>query len=283
MSPIKTVKNPLTVIAIFAGTAEISGTLILPLLETQSQQIYIWFLMLFPFILIIFFFLTLNFNHRVLYAPSDFSNEDHFVNILQKPSIQESISNMENDIEYNQHITGDDPETNDYIINNMDSEDKKSIDDTILTKTQRENETKTIRNIIRQRMKEARMAELLVLKKLEKELGAPIQRDMMIKAGTSKIIFDGVAHIGNSLTGVEVRFMRNKNTFNNSIWQALFGKFESLYNSLNESQKKSFSIIFAIVTDEKHEEIKQHIENRMEKLSFPVHIKVFDFDELQNE
>lgn len=53
---ISTVKNPLTVIAIFAGTAEISGTAILPLLEIESQQIYIWFLMLFPLILILFSF-----------------------------------------------------------------------------------------------------------------------------------------------------------------------------------------------------------------------------------
>ncbi len=74
----------MTVIAIFAGTAEISGTAILPLLEIESQQIYIWFLMLFPLILILFFFLTLNSNHKVLYAPSDFSNEDNFVHILKK-------------------------------------------------------------------------------------------------------------------------------------------------------------------------------------------------------
>ena len=51
---ISTVKNPLTVIAIFAGTAEISGTAILPLLEVQSQQTYLWFLMLFPIVLIVF-------------------------------------------------------------------------------------------------------------------------------------------------------------------------------------------------------------------------------------
>lgn len=89
-----TVKNPLTVIAIFAGTAEISGTAILPLLEAGAQSTYIWFLMLFPFTLIALFFITLNWNHKVLYAPSDFKDEDHFVNILQKASLKDQIEEL---------------------------------------------------------------------------------------------------------------------------------------------------------------------------------------------
>jgi hypothetical protein len=42
------VKNPLTVVALFAGFAEVSGTLILPHLEIQVQHTYVWFLMGFP-------------------------------------------------------------------------------------------------------------------------------------------------------------------------------------------------------------------------------------------
>ncbi len=44
------VKNPLTVIAMFAGIAEISGTIVLPFIDVANQAIYIWFLMLFPVI-----------------------------------------------------------------------------------------------------------------------------------------------------------------------------------------------------------------------------------------
>ena len=35
--------------------------------------------MLFPIILVVLFFSTLIFNHRVLYAPSDYNNEDNFL------------------------------------------------------------------------------------------------------------------------------------------------------------------------------------------------------------
>lgn len=76
------IKNPLTVISQFAAIAEISGTIVLPFIAPENQAIYIWFLMLFPAFLVGIFFLTLNFNHKTLYAPSDYSNQDHFLNLF---------------------------------------------------------------------------------------------------------------------------------------------------------------------------------------------------------
>ena len=54
------VKNPLTVIAMFAAIAEISGTIVLPFVDAALQGLYIWFLMLFPTLLVGAFFVTLN-------------------------------------------------------------------------------------------------------------------------------------------------------------------------------------------------------------------------------
>lgn len=273
---ISTVKNPLTVIAIFAGTAEISGTAILPLLEAQSQQTYIWFLMLFPLILIVFFFLTLNWNHKVLYAPSDFTNEDNFVNILKKPSIQETIINIKEGLEEGCD-ENDEPETE------KNTKKNSTRNSTISTKEKRNNDATFVRDIQRQRMQEAQLAELLVLNKLEQELKSPIQREMMMKIGNTQFIFDGVVQIGSSLTGIEVKYMRRKNTLNSSMWHNMTDRFERLYHSLSDSQKKSFSIIFAVITDENADDIKPLLEKRMSDLSFPVQIRVYDFDQLRNE
>jgi len=79
---IKQIHNPLTIIAIFAGIAEISGSVVLPFINAANQQIFVFFLIGFPLVLVLLFFITLNFNHRVLYSPSDFSNEQHFVNLI---------------------------------------------------------------------------------------------------------------------------------------------------------------------------------------------------------
>lgn len=73
------ISNPMTVIATFAFISETSAAVSLPFLENEERKIYIWFLISFPFYLIFLFFLTLNFNYRSLYAPSDFAKDDNFL------------------------------------------------------------------------------------------------------------------------------------------------------------------------------------------------------------
>lgn len=87
-----TIKNPLTIIAIFAGIAEVSGTAILPLISDQNQLIFIYFLISFPLLLIVLFFITLNFNNKVLYAPSDYRDESNYISVNKyDPSNQKTI------------------------------------------------------------------------------------------------------------------------------------------------------------------------------------------------
>ncbi|WP_194789296.1 hypothetical protein [Pseudomonas sp. UFMG81] len=61
--------SPLTLIAVFAGVIEASALASLPFLSEDSQTIYTWFLVGFPFFLTVLFFLTLNFNTGSLFAP----------------------------------------------------------------------------------------------------------------------------------------------------------------------------------------------------------------------
>lgn len=72
------IKNPLTIVGIFAGLVEIAGTAVMPFLSPNIQIIYVWFLMVFPAVLVIAFFLTLYFRHHVLYAPSDYRADEGF-------------------------------------------------------------------------------------------------------------------------------------------------------------------------------------------------------------
>ncbi|KQZ91267.1 MULTISPECIES: hypothetical protein [unclassified Pseudomonas] len=80
--PKKRIANPITVIAIFATLSETSAAVILPLLDNREREIYIWFLISFPFYLLLLFFATLNFNYRSLYAPSDYEKGEHFIEAL---------------------------------------------------------------------------------------------------------------------------------------------------------------------------------------------------------
>ncbi|MEK3920609.1 hypothetical protein [Paenibacillus sp. FSL K6-2393] len=89
------VQNPLTIIAIFAGIAEIAGTGVLLGLPLEIQRTFIWFVMLFPVGLVAAFFLVLLFKHNVLYAPSDFVDENNFMNLLQNKKVIEVVDLLE--------------------------------------------------------------------------------------------------------------------------------------------------------------------------------------------
>jgi hypothetical protein len=79
---IKLISNPLTIIAIFAALAEINATISIGLVDKSLQPTFIWFVILFPTLLIVLFFITLNFNTKVIYAPSDYKDDDSFHRML---------------------------------------------------------------------------------------------------------------------------------------------------------------------------------------------------------
>lgn len=76
------ITNPMTVIAIFAAISETSAAVSLPFLDNADREIYVWFLISFPFYLLFLFFITLNFNYRSLYSPSDFGKDKSFLKVI---------------------------------------------------------------------------------------------------------------------------------------------------------------------------------------------------------
>lgn len=96
-SAISLVKNPLTIIAMFAGLAEVSGTAILPWIAEPNQKIYIYFLMFFPTFLVSLFFFTLHKKSESLYAPSDFVDEKNYMALIGQQGISITSSLNKND------------------------------------------------------------------------------------------------------------------------------------------------------------------------------------------
>jgi len=79
----KLITNTMTIIAIFAALSETSAAVSLPFLNQEERELYVWFLISFPFYLLLLFFATLNFNYRSLYAPSDFEKGKHFMKVME--------------------------------------------------------------------------------------------------------------------------------------------------------------------------------------------------------
>ena len=80
----KKITNPLTIVGLFSGVAEIAASVALVSLSPELQAIFIWFVILFPILLVILFFMTWNFNPTVLYSPGDYRNEENFLLMLSK-------------------------------------------------------------------------------------------------------------------------------------------------------------------------------------------------------
>tara|TARA_B100000929_G_scaffold271724_1_gene242795 strand:- start:1728 stop:2279 length:552 start_codon:yes stop_codon:yes gene_type:complete len=85
------VSNPLTIIAIFAGTAEAFAAVALVALPLEIQSIFVYFVMLFPLVIVLAFFAVLVLKPHVLYAPSDFDDQEHF---LEVNSIRATIAEV---------------------------------------------------------------------------------------------------------------------------------------------------------------------------------------------
>ncbi len=96
---IKRISNPLTIIAIFAALAEVAGTIALVGVDKEVQEIFVWFVMLFPTILVVLFFITLNFNHHVLYAPSDYDSDNTFLEAIKgRKELDVNFTNLEAEV-----------------------------------------------------------------------------------------------------------------------------------------------------------------------------------------
>ena len=86
------ISNPLTVVAIFSGLAEAFATLALINVPHDIQQIFVFFVMAFPTLIVLIFFAVLNWNHTVLYAPGDFEDEAMYLESMRlKRSIKSEI------------------------------------------------------------------------------------------------------------------------------------------------------------------------------------------------
>lgn len=284
------IKNPLSVIAIFAGIAEISGTLVLPHINPANQALFIWFLMLFPFTLVVLFFITLNWNYKVLYAPSDFKDEGNFVSLQQASTsevllkIEDSLNHQENE----SHSSISELNNNNsniplaHLTEINEKLESALTQNIISSKAQRAQQSDIIKRINNQRMKEARLLEKHLIAKIQNQFTTTISRDIKVESKNNKFIFDGVIQSGQKLTVFEVRRI-NLNTFNGAYLNRLLDNYKSFYSGLTEVQKNVFTLIFLVATDDKMKAVNIQLEQLFSTIDFNYQIKLYSIESLTED
>jgi hypothetical protein len=269
-----TIKNPLTIIAIFAAITEISGTVVLPFINDGNQTLYVWFLIAFPSLLIVIFFITLNFNNRVLYAPSDYQNEDNFLRSLPKATYAEKALKVEEEMAEDDIISETTLEAHKPGEGQPQGIDKRVED--------RRSTASMIRSIAsRSAQSRYLLVEEAIFKRLSKEYGNSIQRGVKL-ASKAGFIFDGIVRDKGVTTFIEVRLLRYPMIRLENISQALERIQEAAgYQALE--QEGGFQVLLAVAVegeDVSIERVASRIERIKANYSFPISFRYYKVDDL---
>jgi len=260
------IRNPLTIIAIFAGLAEVSGTAVLPLLDSSLQEIFIWFVMLFPVALVAAFFVTLNLNHSVLYAPSDFRNDDSFLAARSKQIAMARTSKLREELE----VESVEPAATTLAPVISASSNGGVLSAEALKRTQRGTYF---------------LAEELILNRLAKEYKGRFSRDSIVHAGTGFYLFDACVSDGDKMTGIEVKYQRDQHV-NKSMLRNLVERLSGFYNQMSPRERDGFSVVLAIATDApaaSHDDIGRTVGSLVQSSAIPIEVRIFDLKDLERE
>ena len=252
------VKNPLTVIAIFAGLAEVSGTVVLPLVAPETQKMFIWFLMAFPVLLVVLFFVTLLLKHHVLYAPADFRTDESFTGLLVSVTGARRFAKLDQEAK------------------ELETSEGAPVE---FAATGAAGVPQLARRDLRA---SALLAEELVATILGKEWGVVLERNVAF-ATSPNVIFDGVATLPGRTVVIEVKYNRAAILRREQI-DLTVARILSVYQTLPPHIQQTFEVVFAVVTDgdasRKHDEIKALVTRTTESYPFKTTVRLFDLGSL---
>lgn len=269
------IKNPLTIIAIFAGIVEIGSNTVLPFLTDENQSTYIWFLMIFPILLVLCFFYILYNKHEVLYAPSDFSNDDTFKDVLfnrrKSTNIEVEEKIEEEIIEIAKIKEKQDIEKENSITENDTHQTNES-------KTYTENDDLFLyfRNFITTKRSSLKIVEKHLLDRIKLNFSEYLEKEITIEDNNgNNIIADGAIFNkkSNSLNLVEVKMSSRRIVFKHTIHKYIIRN-EKILNNLSH---ENFTLTFIVLTPDIHIKNSYFTIEKQLKDKYNINIKIIPF------
>lgn len=266
------VKNPLTIIAIFAAIAEVNATVVISLIDENYQYIFVWFIMLFPALLVVLFFITLYFNHHVLYAPSDFKDEQNYFKGFKKATFIERTEKVIREIEESS-----------VPVNTLET--AKDNAEIKINKPTVEVPEPLVPNVnIRS---EYALIEKLALQRLSKETSKNYASEISAVFGSRKYVFDAVATGTDNFDFVEISFVKSASGLFNRITKDLT-RFKEIYNDAPANVKSKFSLTIIFVTplvlsEDELDTWLSRAAGHVNNIPFTLDIKIYDLPSLKRD
>lgn len=262
------IKNPLTIIAIFAAIAEISGTVVLPFIAAENQSTYVWFLIVFPILLVVLFFLTLNINHRVLYAPSDYQNEENFLHSLPRATFAEKVLKIQAELAESAAAPALEPEV---------ERNRPQVPEVLSTAPP----LHRISNTSQAKM----LVEEFVFRKLSREFSSEIQREIKLDSLGAPYIFDGIVHDKGITTFIEVKHLQ-RSLMSGMRLRETFARIQESAKLLPIDQATNFRVLLAMVCEDvtfSQDSISAQIDKYRREFPFPIEVRFYNLSELERE
>ena len=243
-------RNPLGIIALFIVLVYGIAGLVLGVssryLEQIERQPLVWFLVLFPVLVLAVFYRLVTAHHIKLYAPHDFPDAEGFFRALtpgeQKERLEQEIRELES--------TPVLPESDKAVAVEMEG-------------------TGLIRGLTPRHAWV--LAEEFAFRELEREFGMPIQRQVAV-AGDYGV--DGVFLYRGRIGVVEIKFTRHLKLSN------LVQRAADHLGRIADKLKPATFILAIVVEDLSSEQLEGELsktKERLKSMDFPIELRVYDF------
>lgn len=222
-------RNPLGIIALFISLIYGMSALLLGTsvgdLQKDNEDLLVYFVVVFPVMVLIVFGWLVSRHHKKLYGPGDFQSDQGFLdaNAYSNPAslgerlgreIEEEIGDR---IENNEDVEGGEEVENDEKMR-TDIPPVGRIEDDNVDEQKNSSNKQTVNYVNKSRnqlIREAYVAETLVFQDLQNVLNGSVKREVAVPIKGGLKLFarvDGIVESKNEITIVDVRYVRMEST-----------------------------------------------------------------------
>jgi len=256
-------KNPLGIIGLFIVMVYSLACIVLGVgaehLQPNEKLPLVWFIVLFPILILWAFYMLVTKHHKKLYAPSDFKNEELF---LEPIADQRRNDRLDAEVEN--------------IISDQPKQDSGSPSDDLLIQDKH-----TLRSIYAD-------AERLAFLELEQELKKPFQKYVKINVHGRMVEFDGVLVTPKEAHLFEVKYFRSpvirRDMIESLMHQASAFIFDKLSDDKAVREDARLWLIAVVDFDnDKIEGFEKNLKNTLKNELYATELRVYSLSKLKEK
>lgn len=250
------VRNPIGIIALFISLIYGFASLLLGAtadsLGPDEREPIIWFVVIFPCVVLAVFYFLVSRHHGKLYAPGDYKDDRSFLRTLSYEEVQ---SRLEREAEE----ALPEPSAADALTGEPGS-----------TQSQLRTRATDIRT-------ELRLVETLVIGRLEAEFGQRAEREIAV--GETGAVFDAVIHGDKGLTFIEIKSLRRPMPPASLLDRVLYNAV--LAQEYFESKFKLLLVVVFYFPKDELEHVETMWRRRIEKCPAEIQLRFMHRDDLE--